>query len=182
MAWKDGETISPLGLNRIEEAVASMNESYTPTVWQVGDVITAERLNKIEEGIAGGVTVEALSVTENGTYSEEGKAYSPVTVNVEAAASDFSTATVTVTSEIHESVSVNIPFIEEADAQQEAPAYCAAYYGIDSLGTATFVVPLYKGLAVAFIPDAATLAVTGSAQVMGERVFITGNCSITMSE
>lgn len=52
MAWKDGETISPLGLNRIEEAVASMNESYTPTVWQVGDVITAEKLNKIEEGIA----------------------------------------------------------------------------------------------------------------------------------
>ena len=30
----------------------------------------------------GGVTVEPLSVTENGTYAESGKAYSPVTVNV----------------------------------------------------------------------------------------------------
>lgn len=44
----------------------------------------------VETDIAGGgggdVTVEALSVTENGTYSEEGKAYSPVTVNV---AGDF---------------------------------------------------------------------------------------------
>lgn len=39
------------------------------------------------------VEVEALSVTENGTYSEEGKAYSPVTVNVEG---DFITAEVTI--------------------------------------------------------------------------------------
>lgn len=38
-------------------------------------------LNKAAEG-GGGVTIEALSVTENGTYSEAGKAYSPVTVNV----------------------------------------------------------------------------------------------------
>lgn len=41
----------------------------------------------------GDITVEALSVTENGTYTaEEGKAYSPVTVNVP---SDFSIAHVT---------------------------------------------------------------------------------------
>ena len=38
-------------------------------------------LNKAAEG-GGGVTIEALSVTENGTYSEAGKAYSPVTVEV----------------------------------------------------------------------------------------------------
>ena len=35
------------------------------------------------------VTVEALNVTENGTYSEEGKAYSPVTVNVAGVAGDI---------------------------------------------------------------------------------------------
>lgn len=46
----------------------------------------------IAGGGGGGVTVEALSVTENGTYSEEGKAYSPVTVNVE---SDFKKAVIT---------------------------------------------------------------------------------------
>lgn len=43
----------------------------------------------------GDITVEALSVTENGTYTaESGKAYSPVTVNVP---SDFTTATLTIT-------------------------------------------------------------------------------------
>lgn len=37
----------------------------------------------------GGVTVEALSVTENGTYTaESGKAYSPVTVNVSGGGTD----------------------------------------------------------------------------------------------
>ena len=43
----------------------------------------------------GDITVEALSVTENGTYTaEEGKAYSPVVVNVPST-SEFSTARVT---------------------------------------------------------------------------------------
>lgn len=39
---------------------------------------------KVAKGSGGGgsgVTVEPLSVTENGTYQEEGKAYSPVKVN-----------------------------------------------------------------------------------------------------
>lgn len=42
-------------------------------------------LYRAMEGESGGdpsVTVEPLTVTENGEYSEEGKAYSPVTVNV----------------------------------------------------------------------------------------------------
>ncbi len=47
-------------------------------------------------GGGGGVTVEALNVTENGTYSEEGKAYSPVVVEVESGASDFDIAEVRV--------------------------------------------------------------------------------------
>lgn len=39
-------------------------------------------LKKYRGGGGGDVTVVPLSVTENGTYSEEGKAYSPVSVNV----------------------------------------------------------------------------------------------------
>lgn len=39
-------------------------------------------LKKYRGGGGGDVTVVPLSVTENGTYSEEGKAYSPVNVNV----------------------------------------------------------------------------------------------------
>lgn len=48
-------------------------------------------------GGGGDTTVEALSVTQNGTYTApSGKAYSPVTVNVSGGSSDFSTAEVTV--------------------------------------------------------------------------------------
>ena len=39
-------------------------------------------LKKYRGGGGGDITVVPLSVTENGTYSEEGKAYSPVSVNV----------------------------------------------------------------------------------------------------
>lgn len=38
--------------------------------------------SKVSGGGGSDVTVEPLSVTENGTYQEEGKAYSPVSVNV----------------------------------------------------------------------------------------------------
>lgn len=45
---------------------------------------TAEFLlaRKLGNGGGGDVTIESLNVTENGTYSEQGKAYSPVIVNV----------------------------------------------------------------------------------------------------
>lgn len=39
-------------------------------------------LDAIQGGGGGGVTVEALTVTENGRYAEEGKAYNPVLVDV----------------------------------------------------------------------------------------------------
>lgn len=41
-------------------------------------------LNKAGEGGGGDITIEQLNVTQNGTYSESGKAYSPVVVNVPA--------------------------------------------------------------------------------------------------
>lgn len=50
----------------------------------VPEPITREEyfLAKAGEGSGGDVTIEQLNVTENGTYSESGKAYSPVVVNV----------------------------------------------------------------------------------------------------
>ena len=50
----------------------------------VPEPITREEyfLAKAGEGSGGDVTIKQLNVTENGTYSESGKAYSPVVVNV----------------------------------------------------------------------------------------------------
>ena len=45
-----------------------------------------EALAEVAQGGGDSVQVESLSVTANGTYSEDGKAYSPVIVNVPAAA------------------------------------------------------------------------------------------------
>lgn len=92
--FKAGDTITAESLNGIAEG------AYT---FKSGEVLTASKLNTISEAIEDKdeeiaelqaqveelqaeidafPEIEPLSVTENGTYSEEGKAYSPVTVNV----------------------------------------------------------------------------------------------------
>ena len=50
----------------------SVSESATQFEMSLGSAVN----------VSGDVEIEALSVTENGTYQEQGKAYSPVTVNV----------------------------------------------------------------------------------------------------
>ena len=58
----------------------------------------------VEEAGGGDITVEALSVTENNTYTApEGKAYSPVTVNVPPPASIVDYVRVTPAAEINNS-------------------------------------------------------------------------------
>lgn len=67
----------------------------------------------------GDITVEALSVTENGTYTApSGKAYSPVTVNVP---SDFSTAHVTFISSDNTKTYIvnNLVLIHESNSEME---------------------------------------------------------------
>jgi len=54
---------------------------------ETGEVVKAVTMDADDNETpigGGGPTVEALNVTENGTYAEEGKAYSPVTVNVKS--------------------------------------------------------------------------------------------------
>ena len=132
-----------------------------------------------ETNIAGGgggdVTVEALSVTENGTYSEEGKAYSPVTVDVAGGSSDFTTAAVTV-------------------IQQEAslrglllPSISNDTFELQEYQSGIHTVPLYKGSL--FIMNAGNLgiieSVSGDIEELGEgkdyyyRIF--GDGTITIS-
>ena len=60
------------------------------------DVAQYETVSVNVSGGGGGITVEALSVTQNGTYTAPtGKAYSPVTVNVSGGASNVVTGTFT---------------------------------------------------------------------------------------
>ena len=83
--WKNGDIITAEKMNKIQGAI----ENYTPTEWKNGDIITAEKMNKIQQAIenlstgGGGTILDALSVTENGTYiPETGHAYNEVNVAV----------------------------------------------------------------------------------------------------
>ena len=90
----------------------------------------------------GDITVEALSVTANGTYTaESGKAYSPVVVNVP---SDFSVAHVTFVNSaetINSSYTVAIPKVLTSPEN----AIYAMQTVVDSDSSVIVDVPLYKG-------------------------------------
>lgn len=69
-------------------------EIFEVRPWLNDDVQNVERLKELV-GEGGDITVEAVTFTENGTYTApSGKAYSPVTVDVAGGSSDFSTAEV----------------------------------------------------------------------------------------
>ena len=90
----------------------------------------------------GDITVEALSVTENGTYTaESGKAYSPVTVNVP---SDLTTAEVTF---INSSEATNSPYYVNISQVVDDPVstIVLSNIAVDAESSETVVVPLYKG-------------------------------------
>lgn len=50
--WVNGDQVTPVKLNAIEQGVLSVNSDYTPTTWVSGDIVTASKLNNIEQGIA----------------------------------------------------------------------------------------------------------------------------------
>ena len=104
--FKSGEILTASKLNTIAEAIEDKDEEIAELEGQVEELQaiidafpTIESLSVTQNGTyqeagkaytpvdvsVSSVAVEALSVTQNGTYSEEGKAYSPVTVNVPSA-------------------------------------------------------------------------------------------------
>lgn len=90
----------------------------------------------------GDITVEALSVTENGTYTaESGKAYSPVTVNVP---SDFSIAHVTFVNTAETANSYYTVSIPKILSSPENALYMVPTK-IDPDSSVVVDVPLYKG-------------------------------------
>lgn len=92
----------------------------------VPEPITREEmfLKKAGEGSGGDVTIEQLNVTANGTYSEEGKAFSPVVVEVPQPTMTKLTATENRTYTApsgtgYNEVSVNVPLPENAYLLEE---------------------------------------------------------------
>lgn len=133
----------------------------------------------IKDGVVideGGATVEALNVTENGTYTEEGKAYSPVVVNVAAPASDFSTAVVTITNSTNSALSQScIAILELMGAQMmtsEIPP-------LDVDASVTVNMVLFKGSQIIYAPENVNIAVTGDITDDSGELTITGAGTIT---
>lgn len=136
----------------------------------------------------GDITVEALSVTENGTYTaESGKAYSPVTVNVP---SDFAVAEVTITDNRSSGSAIDFSICECC----EANGYDDDYPALTSPSTLSikpgdspleFKAPLYKGGSL-IIPSTAInsfAVITGSYEwLQGEftDLLIKGDCDIEL--
>ena len=133
----------------------------------------------IKDGVViseGGPTVEALNVTENGTYSEEGKAYSPVVVNVAGGSSDFSTAEVTFSNTTDTTLVQNgiavLNFMGEEGMAMEFPILTTDPITVD--------VVLFKGSQIIFAPtDDVTIAVTGDITENEGEIVVTGDGTIS---
>lgn len=54
MAWENGELITAVKLNNMEDQIEENNMSYEKHTWETGELITADKLNHMEEGIEGG--------------------------------------------------------------------------------------------------------------------------------
>ena len=134
-----------------------------------------------EAGGGGDVTVEALSVTENGEYSEEGKAYSPVTVNV---TSDFSIATITFT---NNSQDASVPvFVVGADYGDGMEYWNDMELAIIEPATEDmpYLVPVYKTGTLINIMGSNppyTVAVTGNITHDDGTLTVTGDGTVTIS-
>lgn len=130
----------------------------------------------------GDITVEALSVTENGTYTaESGKAYSPVTVNVP---SDFTKATVTITDNRVTGSGINFGYPTYFEAVvNEHPAFACFGEYLSEAGASPASIPviLYKGAAVLNFDasQAEACTITGAEyEWIDESLIIKGSCAI----
>lgn len=150
-----------------------------------GDVLTYDSTTHEWKAAAPSrITVEALNATENTTYTApEGKAYSPVTVNVPPPVSDFTTAAVTITNSGSDIAQVFLPFADDTETAEKAQG--DFYLAVNQ--AQLFNVILYKGKALSSIPYSDTgceySAVTGSIELdLDGNAIITGNGTITITD
>lgn len=124
----------------------------------------------VEEYGGSDITVEALTATENDTYTApEGKAYSPVTVNVPAPASDFSTATITIVDPDELMETFYGPVIVDGRADH-------TFQGDPSDG---ITVILYDGKAVVEYSADGVATVSGNVTEEDHKYLVTGNATFT---
>lgn len=135
-----------------------------------------------KEGLSPGGKIEfqTLTATENKTYSEDGVAYTSVTVNVEGGGGggDFSTAEVTITNTSEKSFRLELPNIYED----------VMYSYLDSadIDGGSVTVVLYKGecqvgFASEYPAEDFNIAVTGDVEMSVDVPVIKGNGTITIS-
>lgn len=122
-ALLDGQDLEPI--TRKEQFIKRI---YDKTQ-EVPTPITREEwfLKKAGEG-GGGVTVEQLNATENGTYSEQGKAYSPVIVEVPQTTVESLNITANGTytapsGKAYSPVTVNVPLPTNANERRSVTSY-----------------------------------------------------------
>lgn len=177
---------------------------YTPTVWETGDLITAEKLNNIEDGIAnapvptGKKEITSTAEVDVASYAtaqvvDEDLVAGNIKKDVdilgvvgtyEAPASDFSTAVVTVVNNIgHDTRMTQCCAYYEAGSLGEGIPPCITNFGTLNEGSNTFNVALYKGCAIWMYPfdDGITIATSGDVTNNDGSLFITGDCTITIS-
>lgn len=134
--------------------------------------------NAPNEGLSPGgqLTLKTLTATENKTYSEEGTAYTSVTVNVEGGGGgDLTVANVTVTviGQHYADLMGSCCYTEDDE-----------YYSSAFLDQEVNKVILYKGNAMVFVNNLeGTISVSGNAvyDESSETIMVTGDCTITIS-
>lgn len=165
---------------------ANNRNIYEERPWLNDDVQNRTVLRQIVGG-GSDITVEEITITENDTYTApEGKAYSPVIVNVAGGSSDFSTATVTVIATSNMTIDFNGGFPEEANVEEQAPAYLSytKYVELSANDAVELIVALYKGTAMIScdLADLTSYVTSGDIQDFGEGVLVvTGDGTVTFS-
>lgn len=165
---------------------ANNRNIYEERPWLNDDVQNRTVLRQIVGG-GSDITVEEITITENDTYiAPEGKAYSPVIVNVAGGSSDFSTATVTVIATSNMLIDFNGGFPEEANVEEQTPAYLSYSKNVElsANDAVELIVALYKGTAMISceLPDLTSYVTSGDIQDFGEGVLVvTGDGTVTFS-
>lgn len=174
---------------------ANNRNIYEERPWLNDD---AQNRTVLRQIVGGGsdITVESITITENDTYiAPEGKAYSPVIVNVAGGSSDFSTATITLVNNTESDGNFILePDYEVLDWKPNANIYKDGYFEQSSLWVEageTSVHVIYMGdyFFCEFLDDQMNLGTaSGSAEVVtiqGEDPFqtfkVNGDCTLTIS-